>query len=169
VRTAELGETNIQLRKQISECEQAQFALRESELKYATLVEDALIGVYILQDGKIEFANEKFADIYGYSKDELLGMDSLDLVHPHDRPLVKKLREKRLKGQKVPVEYESKSVRKNGDTIWVMRSFSQINYKGGAAISGIVADITKRREAEEALRKYDKELRILSNQLLSAE
>ena len=50
-----------------------------------------------------------------------------------------------------------------------MRSFSQIKYKGGAAISGIVADITKRRKAEEALRKSDKELRILSNQLLSAE
>ena len=168
-RTTELGATNEKLRQQISECEQAELALRESEQKYATLVEDALIGVHIIKDGKIEFANDKFADIYGYSKDELIGMDSLDLVHPHDRPLVKKLREKRLRGEKVPVEYESKGVKKNGNTIWVMRSFSQINYKGGAAISGIVADITKRRKAEEALRKSDKELRILSNQLLSAE
>jgi PAS domain S-box-containing protein len=169
VRTAELGETNIQLRRQISECEQAQFALRESELKYATLVEDALIGVYIIQDGKIEFANEKFADIYGYSKDELFGMDSLNLVHPDDRPLVKKLREKRLRDEKVPAEYESKGLKKNGDIIWVMRSFSQITYKGRPAISGIVADISKRRRAEEALLKSDKELRVLSNQLLSAE
>ena len=169
LRTAELGETNIQLRKQVTECEQAQFALKESELKYATLVEDALIGVYILQDEKIEFANEKFADIYGYSKDELLGMDSLDLVHPEDRPLVKKLREKRLRGEKVPAEYESKGLKKNGDIIWVMRSLSQITYKGRPAISGIVADISKRRRAEEALRKSDKELRVLSNQLLSAE
>ena len=169
VRTAELGETNRQLRKQISECEQAQYALQESELKYATLVEDALIGVYIIQDGKIEFANEKFADIYGYSKDELPGMDSLNLVHPDDRLLVKKLREKRLKGEKVPAEYESKGLKKNGDTIWVMRSLSQITYKGRPAISGIVADISKRRRAEEALRKSDKELRVLSNQLLSAE
>ena len=96
-------------------------------------------------------------------------MDSLDLVHPHDRPLVKKLREKRLKGQKVPAEYESKGLKKNGDIIWVMRSLSQINYKGRPAISGIVADISKRRKAEEALRQSDKELRILSNQLLSAE
>jgi PAS domain S-box-containing protein len=168
-RTAELGTTNEKLRKQVSECERAELALRESEQKYAILVEDALIGVYILKDGKIEFANDKFADIYGYSKDELIGLDSLDLVHPHDRPLVKKLREKRLKGEKVPLEYESKGLKKNGDIIWVMRSLSQINYKGGAAISGIVADITKRRRAEEALRKSDKELRILSNQLLSAE
>ncbi len=168
-RTAELAKTNEKLRKQISECEQAELALRESELKYATLVEDALIGVYIIQDGKIEFSNDKFADIYGYSKDELIGMDSLDLVHPHDRPLVKKLREKRLKGQKVPSEYESKGLKKNGDIIWVMRSLAQINYKGRPAISGIVADISKRRKAEEALRQSDKELRILSNRLLSAE
>lgn len=168
-RTAELGETNLQLRRQIDECEQAQFALRESELKYATLVEDALIGVYIIQDGKIEFANEKFADIYGYSKDELLGMDSLNLVHPDDRPLVKKLREKRLRKENVPAEYESKGLKKNGDVIWVMRSLSQITYKGCPAISGIVADISKRRRAEEALRESDKELRVLSNQLLSAE
>jgi PAS domain S-box-containing protein len=168
-RTVELGKANIQLRKQITECERAQLALRESELKYATLVEDALIGVYIIQDEKIEFANDKFADIYGYSKDELTGMDSLDLVYPDDRPLVKKLREKRLKGEKAPAEYESRGLKKNGDIIWVMQSFSQITYKERPAISGVVADISKRRQAQEALRKSDKELRVLSNQLLSAE
>ena len=96
-------------------------------------------------------------------------MDSLNLVHPDDRLLVKKLREKRLSGEKVPAEYESRGLKKNGDIIWVMRSFSPINYRGRPAISGIVTDISKRRRAEEALRKSDKELRILSNQLLSAE
>ena len=168
-RTAEVGKINKQLRRQVSECEQAELALRESELKYATLVEDALMGVYIIQDSKIEYANKKFADIYGYAKDELIGMDFLNLVHPDDRPLVKKLREKRLRGEKVPAEYESRGSKKNGDIIWVMRSFCQITYKGRPAISGIVADISKRRRAEEALRKSDKELRVLSNQLLSAE
>jgi signal transduction histidine kinase len=50
-----------------------------------------------------------------------------------------------------------------------MRSYSLIHYEGRPAISGIVADRTTRRLAEDALRKSDKELRILSNQLLSAE
>jgi signal transduction histidine kinase len=50
-----------------------------------------------------------------------------------------------------------------------MRSLSLINFKDGPAISGIVSDMTKRREAELALRESGKELRILSNQLLSAE
>jgi PAS domain S-box-containing protein len=168
-RTAELAEANKELRQRITECEFAQSALQESELKYSTLVEDALIGVYIAQDDNIVFANDKFAEIYGYPKEELVGMESLNLVHPEDKAMVTELREKRLKGKKVPSEYEIRGLKKNGTTIWVMRSYSLIHYEGRPAISGIVADRTTRRLAEDALRKSDKELRILSNQLLSAE
>jgi PAS domain S-box-containing protein len=168
-RTAALEEINKKLRRQIFECELAEAALKESELKYSSLVEDALIGVYIIKDSIIEFANDKFAAIYGYEKSELIGMESLALVHPEDRAMIKEMREKRLKGEKVPSEYEIRGLKKNGDAIWVMRSFSLINYKDGPAISGIVSDMTKRRKAEDALRESGKELRILSNQLLSME
>jgi PAS domain S-box-containing protein len=168
-RTAELENINQKLRRQIFECEYAEAALKESEQKYSTLVEDALIGVYIIKDGIIEFANDKFAAIYGYEKDELIGMQSLDLAHPEDRALIKEMRAKRLKGEKVPSEYEIRGLKKNGDMIWVMRSFSLINFKDGPAIAGIVSDMTKRRQAEQALQESGKELRILSNQLLSAE
>jgi PAS domain S-box-containing protein len=168
-RTAELAEANKELRRRVAECELAEAALRESEQKYSTLVEDALIGVYIIQDGKIVFANDKFAEIYGYAKDELIGMASLELIHSEDRNKVQQMREKRLGGEKVPSEYEIRGLKKNGETIWVTRSYSLINYDGNPAISGIVADMTKRRLVEDALRRSDKELRILSNQLLSAE
>jgi PAS domain S-box-containing protein len=168
-RTAELEEANEKLRRQVYECELAEEALRESEHNYSTLVEDALVGVYIIKDGIIEFANDKFAAIYGYEKDELIGMRSSELVHPEDRPMIEEMRQKRLQGEKVPSEYEIRGLKKNGDQIWVMRSFSLINYKDGPAISGIVSDMTKRRKAEDALRESGRELRILSNQLLSAE
>jgi PAS domain S-box-containing protein len=168
-RNAALEAANAELRRQIFECELTEEALRESEKKYSTLVEDALIGVYIIKDGMIQFANDKFAEIYGYEKNELIGMPSLDLVHPEDRTMIEAMRENRLKGRKVPSEYEIRGLKKNGDTIWVMRSFSLTNYKDGPAISGIVSDLTKRRKAEDALRESGKELRILSNQLLSAE
>jgi PAS domain S-box-containing protein len=168
-RTAELEKINEKLRRQIAECEYTDAALRESEQKYSTLVEDALIGVYIIKDGKIDFANDKFAEIYGYKKEELIGMDSSSLVHPIDRLFVTELRQKRLQGEKVPSEYEIRGLKKNGDVIWVMRSLSLINYKDGPAISGIVQDMTKRRMVEDALRESGKELRILSNQLLSTE
>ena len=168
-RTAELEKINEQLRSQVFECKNTEAALRESETKYSILVEDALIGVYINKDGKIEFANDKFAAIYGYSKNEMIGMDSTLLVHPEDRPWVEAVREKRLRGEKVPPEYEIRGLKKNGEPIWVMRSLSLINFQDGPAIAGIVQDLTKRRRAEEALQESGKELRILSNQLLSTE
>ncbi|CAB1085561.1 Two-component system sensor histidine kinase [Olavius algarvensis Delta 1 endosymbiont] len=168
-RTTELEKINEQLRTQVFECEMAEAALRDSENKYSTLVKDALIGVYINKDGKIEFANDKFAAIYGYPKNDLIGMESTILVHPEDRTRVEEMRKKRLRGEKVPSEYEIRGLKKNGDTIWVMRSLSLINYQDGPAVSGIVQDMTKRRMAEQALRESDKELRILSNQLLSTE
>ena len=83
--------------------------------------------------------------------------------------MIREMRTKRLSGENVPSEYEIRGLKKNGDTIWVMRSFSLINYRGGPAISGIVSDMTKRHKAEKALRESGKELRIISNQLLSAE
>jgi signal transduction histidine kinase len=86
-----------------------------------------------------------------------------------DRHLVAELREKRLKGEKVPSEYEIRGLKKNGEVIWVMRSLSLIDYKDGPAISGIVQDMTKRRMVENALRESSNELRVLSNQLLSTE
>lgn len=168
-RTAELEKINEQLRSRVFECQNAEAALRESENKYSTLVKDALIGVYINKGGRIEFANDKFAAIYGYSKNEMIGMDSTLLVHPDDRGWVEEFREKRLRGETVPAEYEIRGVKKNGDTIWVMRSLSLIYYQDGPAIAGIVQDLTKRRRAEKALRESGKELRILSNQLLSTE
>ena len=121
-------------------------------------------GLVICQISKDAFLGMPF-----FHKNELIGMDSTMLVHPEDRPLVKELQKKRLRGEKVPSEYEIRGLKKNGDTIWVMRSLSLINYQDGPAISGVVQDMTKRRKAEEALRESDKELRILSNQLLSTE
>ena len=60
-------------------------------------------------------------------------------------------------------------MKKTGETLWVVRSIALINYQGRPAIAGNVADTTRRREMEEALRRSEKELRILSIQLLSVE
>jgi PAS domain-containing protein len=67
--------------EKITERKKADEALQESEEKYSTLVENSLTGIYIDQDGKILFANKRFSEIYGYSEDEVLGMETWRLVH----------------------------------------------------------------------------------------
>jgi len=147
----------------------AEEALRESEEKYSALVEGSLTGVYIEQDGKIEFANERFAEIYRYTRQEITGIQSHSLVHPDDSEMVQEIRRKRQSGKGAPSEYEARGLTKDGNTIWVMRRNTLMRYRGRQATLGNVVDITRQKRIEEALRKSEKELRLLSSQLFSAE
>jgi PAS domain S-box-containing protein len=153
----------------ISDRKRAEDAVRESQKKYSTLVESSLTGIYIVQDGKIVFANNRFADIYGYRQDELIGMESWRLVYPEDRPLTDRMRKGRLKGEDVPSEYEARGLTKAGETIWVNRRNSRIEFKEGPAILGNIIDVTEQKRAEEKLRKVNEELnnfvRIVSHDL----
>ncbi|MCJ7596327.1 MAG: PAS domain S-box protein, partial [Desulfobacterales bacterium] len=168
-RTAELAKAIHELRGEIEERMRVERALKESERKYSTLVEESLTGVYIEQDGKIEFANERFAEVYGYSREEIIGQENWKLVFPEDRDLVREIRQKRLSGQEAPSEYEARGLTREGKTIWVVRRNKVIQYRQRPAILGNVVDITGRKEMEVALLRSEKELRLLSSQLLSAE
>ncbi|UCG81374.1 MAG: PAS domain S-box protein, partial [Desulfobacterales bacterium] len=143
----------------ITERKLAELALRDSERKYSTLVENSLTGIYIDQDGKITFANSRFASIYGYSREELLGMESWKLVHPEDRAWTNENRARRLRGEEVPPEYEARGLTKDGKTIWIYRGNSVIHFDGRPAILGNIVNVTEQKRAEEELRKINQELK----------
>jgi PAS domain S-box-containing protein len=157
------------LRQEIDERKLTEDALRRSEKKYSTLVENSLTGIYIKQDGKIVFANERFCEIHGYAPREMIGIESWRLVHPSDRASVEDYSLKRLQGQAVPGQYEARGLTKDHRVIWVVRNNTRILYKGRPAILGNLVDITPRKRVESHLRKSEKELRLLSTQLLTAQ
>jgi two-component system, chemotaxis family, sensor kinase Cph1 len=136
---------------------QAEERQKVSDL-YTTVAEHSLTGIYVIQDGKIIFANKRFADIYGFSRQELIGRDSLDLAHTEDRPMIKERREKRFLGEDVPSEYESRGVKKNGEIVRIQARNALIDYRGKPAILGNVLDVTALREAESASKAYQLEL-----------
>jgi PAS domain S-box-containing protein len=144
--------------RDITERRRVEEELRKEEEKYSTLVESSLTGIYIDQDERVVFANNTFADIYGYPKDELIGMETWRLVHPEDRALTDDMRARRLKGQDVPAEYEARGMTKLRETIWIRRRNTRIEYRGKPAILGNIADITKQKGIEEELRKINEEL-----------
>jgi PAS domain S-box-containing protein len=130
----------------------------ETEGKYATVVENSLTGIYMVQDGRIVFANERFAEIHGYSREEVIGMDSLDLAHPSDRAFIKEMRDKRMAGEEAAREYEARGVRKDGEIIHVQRRNTVIDYKGKPAILGNILDVTALKKAQSASKSYEEEL-----------
>jgi PAS domain S-box-containing protein len=155
--------------RDITERKRVEEELRKGEEKYSTLVESSLTGIYIDQDEKVVFANNTFAEIYGYPKEELIGMETWKLVHPEDRALTDDMRARRLKGENVPTEYEARGLTKLGETIWIKRRNTRIEYQGKPAILGNIADITEQKGVEEELRKINEELenfvRIVSHDL----
>ncbi len=142
------GDTLSGMIMDITDRKRAEEALRESKAKYSSLVENSLTGIYIDQEGRIVFANKIFAEIYGYSLDELMGMESWKLVYAEDRALTDERRTRRLKGEEVPTEYEARGMTKDGKTIWVKRRNTLIEYKGKPAVLGNITDITESKRLE---------------------
>ena len=145
--------------RDIHEQKLAEEALRESEKKYSTVVENSLTGIYIDLDEKVVFANNRFAEIYRYSREELMGMEPWRLIHPEDRDLTREMRKRRLKGEDALPEYEARGLTKDGETIWINRRNVRIEYQGRPAILGNIVDITEKKRAEEQLRKTNEELK----------
>ncbi len=146
------------LQQRISELEAAEAehkrveeALRESEELSRGLIEAATVGTYIVQDGKFQYINPEYAQISGYTADELLMTYSLDYVHPDDREAVRTKAIEHLKGRDRR-SYEFRLVRKDGEIRWILERVASIPYKGQRATIGSFMDISERKRAEEALR-----------------
>ena len=70
VTKAELLKTNKQLQREISERKQAEEALRESEEKYRSVIENANVGILIIQDGQQVFYNSEMYEMLEYTEKE---------------------------------------------------------------------------------------------------
>ncbi len=144
-RTAELVKTNETLQAEITE-------RKSAEEKYHKLIDNIQDGVFIIQDGKIQFANEAFARVAGYTVEEVTGKDYTELVAPEDLEMVADRSRRRKAGGDVPREYEFHMMHKDGRTrILANTNVGLINYRGRVASMGTVKDITEKKRLESQL------------------
>jgi diguanylate cyclase (GGDEF)-like protein/PAS domain S-box-containing protein len=115
------------------------------------LLQSASAGIYIVQEGKFVYLSPFFETLTGYATKELLGQDSLKLVHPDDRETVRKTAISNLKRPRVASPYEYRFLKKNGNVMWVMERISPIEYKGQRGVLGSFMDIHQRKMLEEAV------------------
>src|SRR5512136_2685545 len=106
------------LRKQIDEMKRSETDCLFEEGLYRYLERSSKAGIYVLQNGKFQFVNEHAARYWGYDRDELLGMDSMVLVHPEERARVRSNAIKMLKGKRTS-PYEFRTVAKDGSIRWL--------------------------------------------------
>ncbi|VVB89940.1 Methyl sulfide methyltransferase-associated sensor [uncultured archaeon] len=137
--------------RDVTERKRAEEALQQSEEIYRMLIDNMQDGVFIIQDGKIQFVNEAFARTAGYTVEETLGRDFIDFIAPEDKERVIDKYSRRLDGENVPKEYEFNILHKDGARIIVNVNVGLITYRGRMASMGTIRDITERKQAEEAL------------------
>ena len=114
----ELEQEIIQLKNKGVKRERAVKALRESEEKYRSLLENAGEAVLVAQDGVFKFANPKGEELFGYSKEELASKPFTYFIHEEDREMVRERYEKRIKGEMLPEVYPFRIIVSISKHIW---------------------------------------------------
>jgi len=133
--------------------QQAEEALMESEKKFKSFAEQALAGIYILQDGVFKFVNAKFAQMFGYTVEECLSdMPFKNLVYSEDLATVEEQVRRRISGEAESVHYTFRGLKKNGQIFLVEVYGATSVYKGKPAGAGTILDITDRKQSEDELR-----------------
>jgi len=130
----------------------------ETEELFEILAKESPVGLCIIQDGKFCYTNPTFQHNTGYREDELLGRDSLELVAPEDRKMVRENAIKMLKGELTSPD-QFRVIHKDGSIHWVVKSVSSVQYRGRRATMGTFVDITEYKRMEEALRDSEEKLR----------
>lgn len=137
-------------------------ALRESEERFRSTFEQAAVGInHTSIEGRFVRVNQKFCDITGYSREELLGLTYQDITHPDNRSVEQEQVRSLLANEIKTVSLEKRYLRKDGESIWVQITASLVRNPQGAPkyFLSVVQDISIRKAAESALRDSESQLR----------
>jgi PAS domain S-box-containing protein len=140
--------------------------LRESESKFRDLAEKATVGIYLIQDDVFPYVNRRFAQIAGYTVEQITGkIGPRDIVLTEDWPLVDENMHRRLSGEIDCTYAEFRLVAKNRHIRSVEVYSAQTTYRGRTAIIGTLIDVSERKAFRDALESSEKKYRGLFESL----
>lgn len=149
--------------------EQADRLMKQSEIQFRALSEQAGVGVCQIEtaSSKYVFVNQRFADMVGYTREELLTMSFQELTDPRD--LAESLADvgHLVRGDLHEYSLQKRYRRKNGTSVWVNMTASPLWHRGGPPqyLIALVEDITERRRTEEALKQSEDKYRMLTESM----
>ncbi len=146
----------------ITEAKEAELALRERETQLSAFINQATAGFgQVDLDGRFTLVNDRFCEIAGWSREELLERTMQSITHPDDLPRNVDMFDRAVR-EGVPYAHEKRYIRKDGTVVWVNNSVSVIRRPDGEpfGVLAVTLDVTERRRAENALRNSEESLRL---------
>lgn len=135
-------------------------ALSEAEQKFHCVLDQSLVGISMTIDQRFHYANPKFAEILGYSVEEILELGPADITPADDLPLVLDVIRRALAGEFQQITFTTRARRKDGEIITVeVSGKAPLDIGGRPALIGVWADITERLAAEREIEALQTRLR----------
>lgn len=129
--------------------EEARKRLQESEALYQAMVDKSLTGIYIVQNGLLRAANDRMAEIFGYTPKEMINLTPVSLAHPDDRQLVAKHLGNLQINELVNTSYNFRGITKDGQVVWLECRDTRVMINGYPAVIGNMMDVTERIRHEQ--------------------
>jgi len=139
--------------------------IKESQEKFKVLSEQNMLGITVIQDGRIKYANQAFAEIMEYPVEEIIKWDIDKLsnaIHHEDRDFASEQLRKKLQGDLNAVyRHAYRVITCNKHEKWLEVYSRTILYSGKKAVFVTVIDISDRKKAEEVLQLNQSRLNTL--------
>ncbi|PID57054.1 sigma-54-dependent Fis family transcriptional regulator [candidate division KSB3 bacterium] len=164
----EVHARTLELRQEIAEREQAQYALQKSEQQYRLLVKKVTDGIGVFQEQRLIFLNEALASMFDSSQEKLLGRSPEELFGREQQRKASTARQFEPDSRDVSWEVFEFSVGAQGHEFWLEGHQRSIIWEGSSALLVTIRDISERKRKERELARERLQLRRENVRLRSA-
>ncbi len=156
----------IWLATSLRQRKRSEAVLRRSEGLFRAIFHQAAVGVaQVTLEGAVTMVNDRYCEVLGYAREELVGKGLLEIIHPKDGSAVLANRQRLLKGETPSYAIEMRSVRNDGSIAWLKWCESLVDHAADPEKCSItvVEDITLAKQSEAALQESEARFRNLAD------
>ncbi len=135
--------------------------LKKDKIPFDLLCENSLTGIWIHKNYKIIYANKRYADMLGYTVEEVIGTSIWDHILSEDKTIFEQRAEDRKKSESKDSGYHLRMKCKDGTIKWMDIYSTEMPMEDEPLRMGNMVDITKQKAAEEALGQSEEKFKFL--------